>query len=278
MYVCMYARVRPAVEVVIGDLMLPGPYTEVWSGVFSRRPHNVLAMMRDAALQQAGGDAEWSICFRRLVLPPPGIGAPICQHVAIKTQCRDTAYLQAAAEYIRRALGVRTRDEGAEASTDRSTNSSGGMGEATAQVERPQLTLIQRADYSAANRLTHGAIHNIDQVLALLHHEFRGRLRLRIVDFAQLSLTEQVDVAHSTNILLGAHGAGLTHLMWMRPRRAAVVELFTTFGEGQNNHYHNSETIYLAVPHTTRDSGIECTCMMRRALDSDPARVLYAWL
>jgi hypothetical protein len=56
----------------------------MWSSVFGRVTPNVLALMRDAALgggRQQGRPQQqpWTLCFRRLVVPPPGIAAPICQ-------------------------------------------------------------------------------------------------------------------------------------------------------------------------------------------------------
>jgi protein O-GlcNAc transferase len=47
---------------------------------------------------------------------------------------------------------------------------------------------------------------------------------VRLVDFAELEFAEQVRVAHSTDILVGVHGAGLTHGMFLPPN-SAVVEL-----------------------------------------------------
>lgn len=43
------------------------------------------------------------------------------------------------------------------------------------------------------------------------------------VDFAQLTLRYQVRLATGTDILVGIHGAGLTHSLWLNPK-AAVIE------------------------------------------------------
>ena len=46
-----------------------------------------------------------------------------------------------------------------------------------------------------------------------------------MVDFAKLSFKEQVELVHTkTNILIGMHGAGLTHLIFL-PIEAVVIEL-----------------------------------------------------
>ena len=201
--------------------MLPGPYTNIWTTVFSHHDHNVLALMRQAATHETG---TGTICFRRLVLPPPGIGSIICQHVGIKTKCGGVQFLQAATDWIRQSI-----------------LNMGGVSNLSfdSRQNLPQLTLVQRVDYSSNHKLTHGVIYNFEDLLSALHFEFAHRLRLQIVDFAQLSFQEQIQVASSTDILIGAHGAGLTHCMWMKPRQSALIEIFTTFGEGANHHYHN---------------------------------------
>lgn len=57
----------------------------------------------------------------------------------------------------------------------------------------------------------------------------------RQVDFASLSFTEQVKLIRETNILIGMHGAGLSHLLFL-PKEAFVIEFFQ--GD-QQKHYRN---------------------------------------
>jgi protein O-GlcNAc transferase len=49
-------------------------------------------------------------------------------------------------------------------------------------------------------------------------------ITINIVDFAALSFREQVETVATTDILVGVHGAGLTHSMWLPPH-SAVVEI-----------------------------------------------------
>ena len=64
------------------------------------------------------------------------------------------------------------------------------------------------------------------------HAELLQALQLRYpnvvvqaVDFATLSLPDQLRLVQSTDILVGVHGAGLTHTMFMRGNAGAVVEI-----------------------------------------------------
>lgn len=52
-----------------------------------------------------------------------------------------------------------------------------------------------------------------------------ARVNVREVDFSVLSLEEQIAVDVTTDILIGPHGAGLMHNIFM-PTRAALMELF----------------------------------------------------
>ncbi|GAB0137946.1 hypothetical protein EsDP_00006196 [Epichloe bromicola] len=49
-------------------------------------------------------------------------------------------------------------------------------------------------------------------------------IRLEIVDFANLSIAEQFKMIRETDLLVGVHGAGLTHTMFLPPG-SAVVEI-----------------------------------------------------
>jgi hypothetical protein len=213
--------------------MLPGPYLSVWSRIFSRRGVNNLALMRAAISGLTSKTSASKVCFERLILPPPGIGSLICQHVGASSACADVALVQAAADYMVRALGVGSTSSAVDQSTQE---------EEQQQTQRPVLTLIQRKDYAAdivggtTGRLTHGRISNLDEVLGVLHYEYSDRLKLQIVDFAVLSFQEQVAIGRGTDILLGAHGAGLTHMLWMKPG-SSVVEISTKYGERMNQHY-----------------------------------------
>lgn len=55
------------------------------------------------------------------------------------------------------------------------------------------------------------------------------QLRTRVVDFGELPLEQQLRVVQETDILVGLHGAGLAHLVFL-PEHAVVVEMFPKIG------------------------------------------------
>mmetsp|Transcript_15334 Transcript_15334/g.27335 ORF Transcript_15334/g.27335 Transcript_15334/m.27335 type:complete len:511 (+) Transcript_15334:59-1591(+) len=56
------------------------------------------------------------------------------------------------------------------------------------------------------------------------------------------SLSEQLDIVAETKVLVGAHGAGLTHLMFLPPK-ARVVEIWCGDRDISNRQYANLETM-----------------------------------
>lgn len=87
------------------------------------------------------------------------------------------------------------------------------------------VTIIDRRKESshAADRL----IQNMDALVEALRASVqRVPTRIQVVDFAKMSLVEQVLTARRTHVLVGMHGAGLTNLLWLPWQGAAVVELF----------------------------------------------------
>lgn len=54
---------------------------------------------------------------------------------------------------------------------------------------------------------------------------FAGDADIHLVDFAALTLQEQIQVSRDTDVLVGMHGAGLTQAMFMEEGRGVVVEI-----------------------------------------------------
>ena len=84
-----------------------------------------------------------------------------------------------------------------------------------------QVVVIKRKPY-----LRHGLDHpnlfqrilsNEDELItALMHNISRGFLNVTSVYMEELDICSQVKVAHSADILIGVHGAGLVHSWWIR--------------------------------------------------------------
>lgn len=55
-------------------------------------------------------------------------------------------------------------------------------------------------------------------------------MKLDVVDFSKLALREQIEAARRTDVLVGAHGAGLTHSLFMKPGSAVVEVLPVELG------------------------------------------------
>lgn len=63
------------------------------------------------------------------------------------------------------------------------------------------------------------------------------KVAFRDVDFNLLTFEEQIQIDVTTDVMVGPHGAGLMHNIFM-PDRAVLVELHID-GSGANNHFHN---------------------------------------
>lgn len=62
-------------------------------------------------------------------------------------------------------------------------------------------------------------------------------VKVQDVDYNVLNFEEQITIDLGTDIMIGAHGAGLMHNIFMRDR-ATLVELFVD-GSSVNRHFHN---------------------------------------
>ncbi len=83
-------------------------------------------------------------------------------------------------------------------------------------VRHPVITIIDRQKTRK--------IFKIREYVENLRHKYPG-LTINLVDFASISLHEQVVLVQNTDILIGHHGAGMTHILFL-PEQSSVVEIF----------------------------------------------------
>ncbi|KAF8628045.1 hypothetical protein AX17_006049 [Amanita inopinata Kibby_2008] len=87
----------------------------------------------------------------------------------------------------------------------------------------PLVTYISRQ--SGGRRLTDQDHEGLVQ--ALLDLEKEGVCKVRVVRMETLTLHEQVDLAARSTVIVGVHGNGLTHQLWMPSSRwSTVMEIF----------------------------------------------------
>ena len=78
-----------------------------------------------------------------------------------------------------------------------------------------RITIVQRK----GNR----SFQNLDTwVEAVKANDLLGPREIRVVDFADYSLREQIQIANSADILFAVHGAALVHMTWLPPGAAVV--------------------------------------------------------
>jgi EGF domain-specific O-GlcNAc transferase len=73
------------------------------------------------------------------------------------------------------------------------------------------------------NRVEGRRLIDQDALLQLAKSDI-PHIHIQSIDFAAISFKEQIQIIRDTDILVGVHGAGLAHIMWMKPG-SAVVEI-----------------------------------------------------
>ncbi|KIH87775.1 hypothetical protein SPBR_04881 [Sporothrix brasiliensis 5110] len=199
-------------HVVLLDDHGPGPTLDLWR-LFSRHP---LATLKDMTADPAkvpapllrDGASHASLSSTHLVVPLPGGSNPLWHNDWAVRDCQpgDAPLLHLFVQRVfahldvPRLAGPKTDQDGAEPIV---------------------VTFIDRR---GTRRLLNGAA-----LLAALPGRFPGdAVVVQSIDMATLSLADQVRLVQDTDVLVGVHGAGLTHTMFMRRGAGAVVEIQPT--------------------------------------------------
>jgi len=83
-------------------------------------------------------------------------------------------------------------------------------------------------------------------VVDLLKH----KLPVQLATLEGLSAVEQIQLFSNARIVIAVHGAALTNLIWMRPRRSAVVEVLVDHGWGVHLTSRDNQTLECMGPCT----------------------------
>lgn len=106
------------------------------------------------------------------------------------------------------------------------------------------------------------AMANEDAVIERAKEKFGPHVLIDKVDFDNHTIEDQIRIARTTDILLGAHGAGLTHILWL-PSHAVVLEVLPM---GFNYPFYERVALLRGLRHyywqpSEPERNIDCTWM-----------------
>lgn len=204
-------------EVVLLDEHPDGAFFDLFR-MFSGKPPVRLAewvarngRRAEEAGAGAGDPSAAMIPVENLILPYAGAASPLwTDWVRVPAECGHNAMLQA---FVRRVLDFYGLPR---ARRPRPGGTGPGPGEAA--PPRLNVTVVLRR---GSRQLMGLDAH----LLGALRDRFSRAADVRLVDFAGVPFREQVAAARDTDVLVGMHGAGLTHAMFMEEGRGALVEV-----------------------------------------------------
>jgi hypothetical protein len=228
---------------------------EMWSKVFSQGNEDVtkpgaMTAMTAWDLRQRFKDTPpgKKVCFRNLAIGIYGPAAPMTV-ASWDTPCKHTALVRAYSDYVIRGLQLQGRTHYASATASDTVV-------VTYMARRPSKEWPEKKYCDSQNsfflcelwrdfgeRRLGRMIHNDAEVVAALKG-LQGQkignaktIVVQDVDYNILSFEEQIATDLATDVMIGPHGAGLMHNIFMRDR-AALIELFVD-GSSVNRHFHN---------------------------------------
>ncbi|KAI8299687.1 DUF563 domain-containing protein [Colletotrichum sp. SAR11_240] len=180
----------PRTQVVFLDDHPEGPLYPLWSMFAGRKPVHLSKTLEDPADTRAFTETT-----QNLIIPLAGGSNPIWQNDWEERDCRDAPLLRLFTRRIMRHLDILQRTQ--------------------PPAEILNVTFIDRR----------GSRKLLDQdaLLDAARAKFPGA-NFQALDFGALSFPDQLHVVQSTDVLVGVHGAGLTHTMFLC-EGAAVVEI-----------------------------------------------------
>jgi glycoprotein 2-beta-D-xylosyltransferase len=160
------------------------------------------------------GDIKRPCLFEHMVWGIMGYHSPLTRHAAF-----SAPYLEEFRKYFLISHGI--------------TKTS------VLNCRRLKITVIWRRDYLAHPRKPSGLvtrkIKNEEEFLEKIKSTFLGH-DIRGVQIDLYNMTEQLKMIVDTDILVGMHGAGLTHVLFL-PKHAGVVELCPSYWKKDKKHF-----------------------------------------
>ncbi len=199
----------PNTQLVILDEHDDGNFLDLWT-IFTRKP-----LIRFKHLlsnpEHARAFAETP---RNIIIPLAGAANPVWQNDWVDRECRYAPMLYAFVDRVLRFYGLPSGEDKAEAKAKANPVVAAHSHDAS-----PPMINLTYIDRTGNRRLL-----DHDKLLAAVVAKY-PHVRAQSVDLATLSFAEQLRLVRETDILLGVHGAGLTHTMFMRNGHGAVVEI-----------------------------------------------------
>lgn len=104
-----------------------------------------------------------------------------------------------------------------------------------------KILIIWRRDYVAHPRNPSGSvarkIKNEDELLHKIQQVFKGHI-VRGLQIDKLTMQKQLELTSRTDVLIGMHGAGLSHTLFL-PRHAGLIEMFPLYHPSENIHFRS---------------------------------------
>ncbi|KAI0097830.1 hypothetical protein GGR51DRAFT_577751 [Nemania sp. FL0031] len=177
-------------QAIILDGRNDGPYFDLWRLFAHRKPLRLTDLVSDPA-------AVESLAPVNLIIPLAGSGNPLWKDDVLAGQCANSPNLNVFSHRVVDFYGAKSPSP-------------------RAQGQPIIVTFVWRRE--------HRRLQNENTLFAELSRR-NPHISVRMVDFAALPFGDQVRVAQESDILVGVHGAGLTHSMFLRQGTGAVVEI-----------------------------------------------------
>ena len=240
-------------QMYLTDLYPEGPFWEMWRQAFSQGSDKPVRTAWDlkndfGANPKNSKGKEHRVCFKNLAVGIYGPAAPITV-ASWNTPCSNTALVKAYADFVIRGMGLQSYTHYAQQTPSKvvtitymSRRASTVWPEKKFCSDENSFFLCKLWDHFGIRSL--GRMIRNDAVVVTALKSLEGEtftngavVKLSEVDFNLLSFPEQIKHDLKTDIMVGPHGAGLMHNIFMRSR-ATLVELFID-GSGVNRHFHN---------------------------------------
>jgi len=201
----MRAIIKERVAVLIMDTQDAGPFDQLWALLYAPQ-HST---QRSGALQAKGGQ----LLLPHAVFSPPGYTSFLLSHLSQDADCVQATHLMRSfSRFVLSSLGVQHL-----------------MPRVLPGSLPPMvITVVSRRPYekgAVSHKSIGRQIENEPELVAALKAAGRAaavRVHAELVDLAHLTITQQIQLVAHSDVLVGMHGAALSHLPYLPPWGGAL--------------------------------------------------------